>query len=139
TYLEAFARLHTLADVAERRGVTRQGLAVIAQIAEREPAPLEGIAPEQLQQAVRVALDDGNLVDLDWLSPAAGAIAMFELAQALPAGPERRELGRRVLTRLRDADRDTFVRLLVALARSSPKLFSTRGGAFNVDALRART
>jgi hypothetical protein len=137
-YLEAFARLHTLADVAERRGVTRQGLAMIAQIAEREPAPLEGVAPEDLQRSVRVALDDGNLAELDWLSPAAGAIAMFELAQALPAGAERRELGRRVLTRLRDADRDTFVRLLVAFARSSPKLFST-GGAFNVDALRART
>ncbi len=131
TYLEAFASMHTLADPDERRRVARQGLAMLAQIAEREPAPLEGLPAEQLLLAVRAALGDGVLADLDWLSPAGGAIAMFELAQALPPGPERRELGRRVLTRLRDADRDTFVRLLIALARSSPKLLTS-------DSLRAR-
>ena len=136
-YLAAFASLHAISDAGERKRVVRQGLAVIAQIAEREPAPLEGVAPEQLLLAVRAALSDGMLADLDWLSPAAGAIALFELAQALPAGPERRELGRRVLTRLRDADRQTFVRLLVALARSSPKVLAPRGSG--VDALRART
>nr|MBA3503613.1 hypothetical protein [Deltaproteobacteria bacterium] len=138
-YLAAFASLHSIADPDERRRVARQGLAVIAQIAEREPAPLEGVAPEQLLLAVRTALGDGILADLAWMSPSAGAIALFELAQALPAGSERRELGRRVLTQLRDADRDTFVRLIVALARSSPKLLSTKSGAFNIDALRART
>src|SRR6266699_3398605 len=122
TYLAEFARLHELADVDERRRVARQGLAMLAQVAEREPAPLEGFAEDQLLLAVRAALDDGMLAELDWLSPAAAAIAQFELAQALPAGPERRELGRRVLQRLRDADRDTFVRLIVALARSSPKI-----------------
>lgn len=132
SYLVAFAGLHLIGDVAERRRVARQGLAMLAQIAEREPAPLEGIAAAQLLLAVRAALGDGVLAELDWLSPAAGAIAMFELAQALPPGPERRELGRRVLTRLRDADRATFVRLLVALARSSPKLLASEG-------LRART
>ena len=127
TYLAAFASLHELADVDERKRIARQGLAMLAQIAEREPAPLEGLSPAQLLLAVRTALSDGMLAELDWLSPAAGAIAMFELAQALPAGPERRELGRRVLTQLRDADRDTFVRLLIALARSSPKLLTSEG------------
>ena len=154
-YLAAFANLHAIADAGVRKYVARQGLAVIAQIAEREPAPLEGVEPDQLLLAVRTALSDGLLADVDWLSPAAGAIALFELAQALPAGPERRELGRRVLVRLRDADRDTFVRLLVALARSSPKLLAARPAdgsamqtgkwapitapATGVDALRART
>lgn len=131
TYLAAFASVHALADPEERKRVTRQGLTVLAQIAEREPAPLEGLAADQLLLAVRAALGDGMLAELEWMSPAAGAIAMFELAQALPAGPERRELGRRVLTRLRQADRETFVRLLVALARSSPKLLAS-------DSLRAR-
>jgi hypothetical protein len=131
TYLAAFAGLHALDDAAERLRVARQGLAVLAQVAEREPAPLEGIAAEQLLLAVRAALNDGALGDLDWLSPAGAAVALFELAQALPAGVERRELGRRVLTRLRDADRDTFVRLLIALARSSPKVVAS-------DSLRAR-
>jgi eukaryotic-like serine/threonine-protein kinase len=121
------AELHRLTDPDERRRVGRAGLAMLAQLAEREPAPLEGVDSEALLLAVRAALDDGLLGDLDWLSPAAAAMALFELAQALPAGPERRELGRRVLTRLRDADRDTFVRLLIALARSSPKVVAGEG------------
>lgn len=100
---------------------------MLAQIAERERAPLEGIAPDQLLQAVRTTLQDGVLTDLSWLSPAAAAVALFELAQALPTGAERRELGRRVLTQLREADRDTFVRLSIALARSSPKVVASEG------------
>ena len=100
---------------------------MLAQIAEREPAPLEGLAADQLLLAVRAMLADGVLADLEWLSPAAAAVAMFELGQAVPAGAERRELGRRVLTQLREADRDTFVRLLVALARSSPKVVASEG------------
>ncbi|MEO6775466.1 MAG: serine/threonine-protein kinase [Kofleriaceae bacterium] len=126
-HLAAFASLHLLADLDERRRAARQGLAILAQIAEREPAPLEGLDANQLLLAVRAMLSDGVLGDLDWLSPAAAAVAMFELGQAVPAGAERRELGRRVLTRLRDADRDTFVRLLVALARSSPKVVASEG------------
>ncbi len=131
TYLAAFVGLHMIEDPDERRRVARQGLAMLAQIAEREPAPLEGLAADQLLSSVRTALGDGMLTELEWLSPAAGAIALFELAQALPPGSERRELGRRVLTRLRAADRETFVRLLVSLARSSPKLLAS-------DGLRAR-
>src|SRR5438094_7035429 len=96
TYLAALAGIHAIADADERRRVARQGLAMLAQIAEREPAPLEGISAEQLLLAVRAALGDGIFAALDWLSPAAGAIALFEVAQALPPGPERRELGRRV-------------------------------------------
>jgi eukaryotic-like serine/threonine-protein kinase len=131
-YLTALAQLHAVADREERRRVARQGIAMLAQIAEREPAPLEGLAAGELLLSVRAALDDGLLAQLDWLAPAAGAIVLFELAQALPPGPERRELGRRVLVQLRDGDRDTFVRLLTALARSSPKLLAS-------EALRART
>src|SRR5512143_114853 len=127
SYLAAFASVHTLASAEERRQVTRQGLAMLAEIAEREPAPLEGLPEDQLLLAVRTALADGLLGDVAWLSPASAAIAMFELAQALPAGAERRELGRRVLTRLREADRDTFGRLLIALARTSPKIVASEG------------
>src|SRR5690242_7415045 len=130
-YLAGLARLHLLGDAEERRRVARQGLAMLAQLAEREPAPLEGLPAGDLLSATRIALDDGVLADLEWLSPAAAGLALFGLAQALPPGPERRELGRRVLTRLRDAVRHTFARLLVALARSSPKVVTS-------DALRAR-
>lgn len=127
THLAGFAALHHHADADERRRVARQGLAALAQISEREPAPLEGIAPDQLLLAVRATLRDGVLTDLTWMSPAAAAVALFELAQALPTSAERRELGRRVLTQLREADRDTFVRLLIALARSSPKVVASEG------------
>jgi len=48
----------------------------------------EGIATDALGLAVRAMLGDGLLGELDWLSPAAAAIALFELAQALPPGPE---------------------------------------------------
>ncbi len=132
TYLGALARMHAIDDSDERIRVARQGLAMLAQLAEREPAPLEGLPADQLLLSTRCALTDGVLADLDWLSPASAAIALFELAQALPPGAERRELGRRVLQRLRTADRETFVRLLVAMARSSPKLLAS-------DHLRART
>lgn len=132
TYLAAFARVHEIGDPDERRRVARQGLAMLAHIAEREPAPLEGLSADDLLLAVRAALGDGMLAELEWMSASAGAIALFELAQALPTGPERRELGRRVLTRLREANRETFVRLVIALARSSPRLLAS-------DNLRART
>ncbi|HEX5064108.1 MAG TPA: protein kinase, partial [Kofleriaceae bacterium] len=131
SYLAGFAALHTLATADERRQATRQFLAALAAISEREPAPLEGISADQLLSAVRAAFGDGLLTSLDWLSPASAAIALFELAQALPPGAERRELGRRVLTSLRAADRATFVRLLIALARTSPKIVAA-------DHLRAR-
>lgn len=131
SYLAAFAGVHALPSAEERRQVTRQALAILAEIAEREPAPLEGLPEDQLLLSVRTVLSDGLFAELDWLSPASAAISMFELAQALPPSPERRELGRRVLTRLRAADRDTFVRLLIALARTSPKIVAS-------DGLRAR-
>jgi hypothetical protein len=127
SYLAAFAALHTLQTAEERRQVARQGLAMLAEIAAREPAPLEGIDADRLLLAVRVALNDGLLTSLDWLAPASAAVALFELAQALPPGAERRELGRRVLTLLREADRATFVRLLIALARTSPKVVAAEG------------
>src|SRR5690349_20600185 len=127
SYLAAFAELYAIESADERRRVARQGLAMLAEIAEREPAPLEGLAAESLLRSVRVALTDGILGDLDWLSPASAAIALFELAQALPAGAERRELGRRVLTWLREADHATFVRLLIAFARTSPKIVAAEG------------
>lgn len=127
SYLAAFASVHTLASAAERRQVSRQALAMLAEIAEREPAPLEGLPADQLLLSVRSVLGDGLFAEMDWLSSASAAIAMFELAQALPPSAERRELGRRVLTRLRAADRDTFVRLLISLARTSPKTVASEG------------
>ena len=120
-YLSALAELHGIADGDERRRVWRQGMAALAAAAEHDAAPLEGIDPEQLLAATRTALTDGLLLDFEWMSGPAGAIAQFQLAAALPPGAERRELGRRVLTRLRDGDAATFATLATALALSSPR------------------
>jgi hypothetical protein len=59
-FLTAFARVHAVADLAERKRITRQGLAMLADIAEREPAPLEGIPGAELLLAVRAALAVGG-------------------------------------------------------------------------------
>jgi len=120
-YLAALAELHRVADRGERRLVWRQGMASLASAAERDAAPLEGFDPRSLLATARMALSDGLLLDLDFLSPAGAAIGTFALASALPPGPERRELGRRVLTRLREADAATFVALAAALALSSAR------------------
>lgn len=104
-----------------RRNVFRQGMVTLAAVAERDPAPLEGLAADQLTRAVRVALNEGLFEDIDWLSAAAGSAAIYELAQALPPGAERRELGRRLLGRFRYADQATFVRLATAFARTAPR------------------
>src|SRR5437868_2180739 len=80
TYLAAFAGLHTLDDADERRRVARQGLAVLAQIAEREPAPLEGISGEALLQSVRAALE--GVLSAPLTAPGAiGEVAVGLLAQ----------------------------------------------------------
>src|SRR5579862_1407061 len=123
-YLSALAELHRITDPDERRRVWRQGMAALAAAAEVVAAPLEGIDPDELLLATRGAMTDGLLLDFEWMSGPAAAIALFELAAALPAGAERRELGRRVLTRLRDGDVATFAALATALALSSPRVLS---------------
>ncbi|HEY0709379.1 MAG TPA: protein kinase, partial [Polyangia bacterium] len=72
-----------------------------------------------LLAGVRVALASGLVDDLDWLSQPVAAAALFELASALPAGPEKREIGRRVLQALHEGDATTFVTLARALALGS--------------------
>ncbi len=122
TYLSGLTLVHRIGDDDERRQVWRQGMAALAAaVVERVPAPLEGLDPEALLGAVRAATADGQLRDLDWLAPAAAAVALFELGNALPAGAERRELGRRVLARLNDGDTATFVELATAMALVSRK------------------
>src|SRR5580658_11195077 len=85
------------------------------------PGPLEGLNPNALVLGVRAALQAGLADDLDWLAPAAAAPALYELASALPLGPERRDLGRRVLSWLLEGDAETFAALATRMARTSGK------------------
>jgi len=104
----------------ERRSLWRQSMATLARDAlEQQPVPLEGIDPKVLLEAVRTALTSNLVQDLDWLSPPAAAAAVYELATAIPMGPERRQLGRHVLTRLYEGDATTFVVLATSLAAES--------------------
>ncbi|HEX7599785.1 MAG TPA: serine/threonine protein kinase, partial [Polyangia bacterium] len=97
-----------------------------AAASEQQPTPLEGLATEPLLHSVRVALSSGLIDEMSFLSRPVAMAALFELAGALPTGPEKRELGRRVLTALHEGDAATFVSLATSLALSSPRAL---GGA----------
>jgi hypothetical protein len=131
-YLSGLSTLQDIDDPDERRATWRQSMATLAELTmESRGAPLEGQSPELLLASVRAAVAANLIEDLGFLSPPAAACALYGLASALPMGPERRELGRRVLVRLHEGDANTFVALATALA-----LGSTR--AFEGAAVRAR-
>jgi hypothetical protein len=118
-YARSLLDLDKLTEAAERRACWRQAMAALARsTAEDGPGALEGLAPSALLSAVRVALRAGLADDLDWLAPAAAGAALYELAWALPLGPEQRELGRRVVARLLRADAETFVAIARRMARA---------------------
>jgi hypothetical protein len=109
-YVSGLLELHNLGDPAERRASWRQSIAALARATANEgPGPLEGVHSEALVAGVRAALQSGLIDDLDWLEPPAAGSALYELASALPLGPEQRDLGRRVLARVLAADAPTFV------------------------------
>ena len=121
-YLAGLAQIHTRDDPDERRSLWRQGLASLATAAaDQQPTPLEGIATDQLLASVRCAVAAKLIDDVSFLSGPVAAAALFELANALPHGAEKRELGRRVLVALHEGDAATFVTLATALALSSPR------------------
>lgn len=107
--------LPQLGSVDDRRATWRQTLVTLAR-GDDGPSPLEGQPPDALVAAVRAALDDGLVDDTGWLAePAAGA-ALYELAAAVPASAEQRELGRRVLARLLQGSAETFAAVATRMA-----------------------
>lgn len=119
-FISGLLQLHRATNQDELERLWRQSMASLGAAAlDQRPAPLEGLPPDALLAGVRIALSH-NLVDnLDWLSAPAAAVALYELAAAIPVGPERHQLGRRVAMRLRDGNAATFVALATALAISS--------------------
>lgn len=121
-HLSSLVQLPHVESDDERRALWRQAMATLARAAlEQQPVPLEGIDPQLLLEAVRTAFKSDLMTDLGWLSPPAAAAAVYELAAALPVGPERRQLGREVLTRLYEGDAETFVVLATSLAAESKR------------------
>ncbi|HEY4012562.1 MAG TPA: serine/threonine-protein kinase [Polyangiaceae bacterium] len=127
-YVSGLLELHKLGDAAERRASWRQCMAALARAsADDGPGPLDGVNPEALVAGVRAALHAGLLEDLDWLAAPAAGSALYELASALPPGPEQRELGRRVLSRLLGADAAAFVAVARRMALGPGKGLSSPG------------
>jgi eukaryotic-like serine/threonine-protein kinase len=121
-YLDNLAQLSRTEIPEERRSLWRQGMATLARAAvAQQPVPLEGINPDLLLKTVSIALNSNFFDELDWLSPAAAAAALYELAEAIPLSPERRELWRRVFVRLIEGDAATFVVLATSLAADSKR------------------
>jgi hypothetical protein len=119
-YLTGLSQLHRLTNDEDRRAVWRQGLSALAAVAAQQPAPLEGLDPDDLVASTRLALLTGLVDDVGFLSKPVAATALFELAAALPQGAERADLGRRISTALSSGDAVTFAAVTRALALSVP-------------------
>ena len=130
-YVSSLLELAT-ASPGDRRGLWRQALAALSRApSEGGPGPLEGLHPDVLLKGVQVALANGLVDDLDWLSPQAAGIALYSLAAALPVGSEQRELGRRVLARMLAGNAETFTAMVTIMAQ-------TGGKGLSSPAIRAR-
>jgi len=127
-YVNGLLELHKLSVPAERRASWRQCMAALARAtADEGPGPLEAVHPAALVAGVRAALQSGLVDDLDWLAPPAAGSALYELASALPLGPEQRDLGRRVLARVLAADAATFVAVARRMALGPSKGLASPG------------
>jgi hypothetical protein len=127
-YISGLLDLHQLRQSNERRAAFRQSMAALANAALDEgPGPLDGVASGALLRGVREALKAGLADDLEWLAPSAAGLALYELASALPLGAERRDLGRRVLSRLLDGNAETFATIATRMARTTGKGLSSPG------------
>lgn len=130
--IDALVNLPHLADESDRRANWRQALAALGQSAKvLGPPPLDGVEPDKLIDAVRVALDTSLVDDLDWFEPSHAAVALYELTSALPAGTERRDLGRRVYYRLYEGNASTVAAVSTRMALGAARSLDT-------PALRAR-
>lgn len=111
-----------LTDPADRAASFRQAVAALGQqMRVTGPPPLDGVEPQALVRACQVALEAKLPDDLDWIAPGPATVALYEIMMALPTGPERREIGRRVLTRLHEGTAGTFAAVATRMALGSGK------------------
>ncbi len=131
-FTEGLVDLYRNADPAVRRSLFRQSFASLGSVVSAEgPGALDGLAGDALARSARIALSDGLFDDLSWLAPDTAAVALYEIADVLPNGAERRELRRRVARELYEGDAATFVALATRMAQSAAP-------ALNAPGVRAR-
>lgn len=120
---EALVQLARLEAASARQATWRQAIAALAQSAGNlGPPPLDGLDEQILERAAQVAMETGLADDLDWIAPGSAAVALYELSSCLPAGQTKRELRRRVFSRLYEGTAAAFVTVAsrMALGAASP-------------------
>jgi len=120
---EALVQLARLETASSRQATWRQAIAALAQSAGNlGPPPLDGLDEQVLERAAHVAIETGLADDLEWIAPGSAAVALYELSSCLPAGQTKRDLRRRVFSRLYEGTATAFVTCAsrMALGTASP-------------------
>jgi hypothetical protein len=127
-FLARLLELPRVQDKDVRRGVFRQSIAALG-LGDQAAVPmtLAGVDPRALGRSIQMAWSDGLLDDLDFIAPAAAAVAVYQIAGALPLGPERRAIGRKVLNYLYQGNAETFAALASRMALGSTRPLAGAG------------
>ncbi len=148
--IEALVLLPRQTEPQERLASWRQTIAALGHaVRVTGPPPLDALDVADVSRAVEAALATGLADDLGFIAPGPAAVALYELMAALPQGRLRRELARRVFTRLYEGTATTFAAVATRMALGSARALDTTtlrarvslvfdlpiGTAVNVDAL----
>jgi len=119
-------RLPRLVERDAQAASFREALTALAQASEvLGPPPLDGVDPRALETAAFIAVERGLADDLGFLQGGAAAVALFELASALPSGNVKRELRRRIFSLLYEGSAATFLPIATRIALGNPSPLST--------------
>lgn len=119
---ESLVQLSRHDDHAARQASWRQAIAALAQSAGRlGPPPLDGVDERVLESSAHIAIETGLADDLDWIAPGSAAVALYELSSCLPAGQIKRDLRRRVFSRLYEGTASTFATVASRMALGTAK------------------
>jgi hypothetical protein len=121
-FLARLLEMPRIEDPGVRRGIFRQTITALGlEDASGGPLALAGVEPKSLGRSVQVAFADGLIDHLDFIAPAAAAVALYQIANALPLSAERRAIGRKVLGYLWQGNAETFASLAARMALGSTK------------------
>lgn len=120
-FLARLLELPRVQDKDVRRGVFRQTIAALGLGDQAGSMSLAGVDPKALGRSIQMVWADGFLDDLDFIAPSAAAVALYQIAGALPLASERRAIGRKVLNYLYKGNAETFAALASRMALGSTR------------------